>query len=128
MVVNRDGIHYRTGSRAWVMESIDDAAETGALADGTSSGMHWAAKDFLDLGDECGEIDVVAVHFVDHDHRQPDLARFGKDAPGVDLNPGVGVDHDHCCFDGVQRGDRLADEVWIARGIDDDEPPALISK
>ncbi len=81
--------------------------------------MQALAPHFLDVADELGEIDVLGVHLGDDDHpTQARLAGFLEHPASVHFDAGVGVDADGGGFDGPHRADRLADEIGIARRVD----------
>ncbi len=106
---------------------IDDALEAVPLTDRHFHRQAMLAERILDLLDEACEIDVFRVHLVDDDDpAEADLAGFVKHAARVDLDTRVGVDHDRRGLGGVHGGDGLADEVGIARRVDDVEPLALV--
>jgi hypothetical protein len=110
------------GRIASVAQRADHAFKFRAVADGHIHQDAVGAKRIADPLDERREIDVVLVHLVDDDEPpEARLARFLKDAAGVHLDAAVGVDHDGGHVGPAERPDRLADEVAVARRVDDVE-------
>ncbi len=78
------------------------------------------AEGLLDLVQQRREVDVVRVHLVDdEDPAEPLLAGFVEHAAGVHFDARMGVDDDGRGVDAAQGFDGLADEVGIARRVDD---------
>ena len=66
-----------------------------------------------------GKIDVLGIHLADDNHpSQSRLAGLLEHPARVHFDAGMGVDDDRRGFDGPQRADRLADEIGIARRVD----------
>ena len=86
---------------------------------GTLNGTQSGAERLANRGQVASVVDVLGVHLGHHDEpAQAQSARFLKDAPGVDLDAGRARDgHDHV-FDGRERRERTADEIGIARRVD----------
>jgi hypothetical protein len=87
------------------------------------------AEGLADVGDKAGQIDVVGVDLVDHDHARQ-AARLGgaHHALGGQLDAGLGVDHHEGGFHAGQRGNGLTGEIRVARRIDQVHMHALGGK
>ncbi len=78
------------------------------------------AEALADLGHQAGQVDIVGVDLVDHDHaRQAARLRRPHHALGGEFDAGLGVDHHDGGFDAGQRGDGLSGEIGVARGVDE---------
>ena len=77
------------------------------------------APQILNIADELGEIDVLRIHLADDNHSpQPRLAGLLKYSARVHFDAGMGVDDNRRRFHRPHRAQRLADEIGIARRID----------
>ena len=119
------GIDQRACGVGGYFERAGHAAEIGPLPQRHVQQRTRLAEQFLDVLHQLGEIDVLGVHLVQHDHAsQARVARLVENATRVDPDPRLGVDHHDRRIDGAQRADRLSDVVRVARRVDDVEPLA----
>jgi hypothetical protein len=101
-------------------EQLDHATELFLRADGELDRRHRVAKHGAGGRERPREIGVLAVHLVNEDHARN--ATFLGQPPGLlgaDLDPGRGVDEDDGGVGNAQGGLHVADEIGIARRIDD---------
>ena len=104
------------GLAAGIEKAVDDALAT---VGGQVDRQAFAAERRAHGSERRLRVDVVGIDLVDDD--QP--AQLARSAPRHHprrdhFDAGAGADHDGRSLDGVERGDRLADEVGIAGRID----------
>ena len=86
---------------------------------GTFSRHAGIAPHLADDVHQRGEIDVLRVHLVDHDHAsEARLAGLREHAPRIDFDACLRIDDDDGRVHTVHGSDRLANEVGITRRID----------
>ena len=100
-----------------IEEAVDDALATvGRQIDRQA----FLAERGLDPGQHCGQVDVLGVDLVDDDEAaQPALGRPLHHPRRDHLDAGLRVDHDRRRLDGVERADRLPDEIGEPGRVDD---------
>ena len=110
------GNGQEVGLAGVVVEAVDHAA----------AGLRWqvdrqhlGAERFLQTRQQRLQVEVVLVDLVDDDQpAQVAGARRLHHPPRHQLDAGAGADHHHHGLDSVERAERLADEVRIARRVD----------
>jgi hypothetical protein len=106
-----DGIEI--GIAAIVLQHLDHVL---AAMCGQIEQQAFLAEALADLAHQPGQVDVVGVDLVDHDHaRQAARLRRAHHALGGEFDAGLGVDDDDRGFDAGQGGDRLPGKIRIAR-------------
>ena len=101
---------------ARVEEAVDDAL---AAVGGQVQRQALLAERGLDLRHQGREVDVLRVDLVDDDHAAAlALRRVAHHPLGHHLDAGRCADHHRGRLDGLQRGQRLAEEVGRARRVD----------
>ena len=118
----RRRIDERAGRILRHIQRANDAFEIVPLADRHVEQHALRAEHFADRVDQAGKLMLSVSSFVMQRMRpKPGVARFLPRAPRVDLDAGVGVDRDQRRVDRPQSADRLADEIRVARRVDDVE-------
>ena len=81
----------------------------------------------VERGHDGVEVGVLLVHAVDEDGAgDAHLAGDLPEALGLDLRTGDGVDDEQRHLGGLHAGDRVADEVGVAGGVDDVDLDAVV--
>jgi hypothetical protein len=125
--VNLGRVDQRAGRFRRRLQGADDPFEARAVANRHVERHASGAKTLADVFQQLGKVDVVGVHARDDDHAaDAGLLRLLEDAAGVDFDAAVGVDRDQGRIGSAKSADRLADEVGIARRVDDVEPLASV--
>src|SRR5215212_4609994 len=101
-------------------EEIDDSTELLLGADGELDRRHRFTERGPGRGERLSEVGVLAVHLVDEEQAR-DTPFFGKppDLLGANLDTGRGIDDDDGRIGYAQRRLDVANEVGVARCVDD---------
>src|SRR6478752_7698617 len=120
--MNLAWVDERTSRTSGRLQRAHDAFEIAAMPNRHVKQYALISERVSDPLDEGRKIDVMLVHLVDDDH-SADSSLFGllENAPRVDFDAAVGVDHNHGRIDAAQRSNCPSDEVGIAGCIDDIE-------
>ena len=100
-------------------EQVDDAVEVGAVADRDLDRHHLGREMRLHVVEDPLEVGALLVHLGDEDN--PREVQVIADLPGLlgpDLDAAHRAHHDHRRVGRVQRGRGLAQEIEVARGVD----------
>ena len=103
-----------------VLDQVDDAVEGLRQADRELHRHRVQAQAVVHRPQRAGEVGVLLVHHVDHEERG--LLHLSQHLPhhfGSDLGAGVGAQHQNCRVDHAQAAQDVADEVRVARGVEE---------
>ena len=105
---------------ALVGEQVGDAAEARLFADRELERGDAGAEPRPELVERALEVGTLTVELVDEDHaRQVQLRGDPPDRLGLHLDAIDRADHEHRKVGHPQRGVDVADEVGVARGVDE---------
>lgn len=100
-------------------KEVDDTAELGTTPDRYFDRQYLGRQVRLDIGKDPFEVGVVLVHLA-HEKQtgQVQLVTHLPDLLGTHLNAAHTAQHDDSRIRGVQRRDRLTEEVEVAGGVE----------